>query len=348
MNNFTIKKYIVLTLRLSIAISILVHFSSVFDEIFSNSFTEIKMFKYICNVLLELFITFFICFILFGLNFYILRPFQPNKISKPLSIFFAFLVSFTIVSILSHFLFDFKNIIVPKVDIYNNGKNHVFKDFFEALVVIVSVFVIKVAYQNQQNKLEIQSLKIENLQRQYDALKNQVSPHFLFNALNSLKTLIRESPDVAQEYVNQLSSVLRYTLKANESKLVVLNDELQFVASYFYLIKMRYSHNITMVQHINDKMLMYKIPPLAIQTLIENAVKHNEISKRNPLEILIYSSDNDTLIIKNNINKKFAQESGTGLGLVNLTNQYSILANKEIEITKDDTNFIVEIPLLKS
>ena len=207
MNNFTIKKYIVLTLRLSIAISILVHFSSVFDEIFSNSFTEIKMFKYICNVLLELFITFFICFILFGLNFYILRPFQTNKISKPLSIFFALLVSFTIVSILSHFLFDFKNIIFPRVDIYNNGKNHVFKDFFEALVVIVSVFVIKVAYQNQQNKLEIQSLKIENLQRQYDALKNQVSPHFLFNALNSLKTLIRESPDVAQEYVNQLSSV---------------------------------------------------------------------------------------------------------------------------------------------
>lgn len=306
------------------------------------------MFKYICNVLLELFITFFICFILFGLNFYILRPFQTNQISKPLSIFFALLVSFTIVSIFSHFLFDFKNIIFPRVDIYSNGKNHVFKDFFEALVVIVSVFVIKVAYQNQQNKLEIQSLKIENLQRQYDALKNQVSPHFLFNALNSLKTLIRESPDVAQEYVNQLSSVLRYTLKANENKLVVLNDELQFVASYFYLIKMRYSHNITMVQQINDKMLMYKIPPLAIQTLIENAVKHNEISKRNPLEILIYSSDNDTLIIKNNINKKFAQESGTGLGLVNLTNQYSILADKEIQITKDDTNFIVEIPLLKS
>jgi LytS/YehU family sensor histidine kinase len=222
-----------------------------------------------------------------------------------------------------------------------------FKDFFVALVVIISVYVIKVIYQNQQNKLEIQTLKIENLQSQFDALKNQVSPHFLFNSLNSLKTLIRETPEVAQEYLNHLSSVLRYTLQANQNKLVSLNDELQYIESYFFLIKLRFSKNIALAIDINDKLREeYRIPPLAMQILIENAIKHNEISKRNPLEIAVYTTD-DTLVVKNNINKKYSPEPGTGLGLVNLSNQYRILSMKEIDIKNDENYFIVKIPLMK-
>ena len=340
------RKYIALTILLSLSISILVHFSRVFDETISHSSSQSSTIYFLGNILSEVLITFVICFLLFLINFYILKPFQTNRIHKPATIAIALLVSFTIVLILSHYLFQLKGLIFPRVETGRPEGAFMFKDFFVALVVIIGVYVIKVIYQNQQNRLEIQALKIENLQSQFDALKNQVSPHFLFNSLNSLKTLIRETPEVAQEYLNHLSSVLRYTLQANENKLVSLYDELQFVESYFFLIKLRFNKNISLVQKINDKLMNYKVPPLALQILIENAIKHNEISKRNSLEISVSTTDT-TLVVKNNINMKYSPEPGAGVGLVNLSNQYRILAGKEISIKKDESNFIVEIPLLK-
>ena len=346
MDNKITKKYIVLTIWLSLSISILVHFSRIFDEAISHSSMQSSTIYFICNILSELLITFVICALLFLINFFILKPLQTNRIHKPATIAIALLVSFTIVLILSHYLFELKGMIFPRVETGRHEGAFAFKDFFVALVVIISVYVIKVIYQNQQNRLEIQALKIENLQSQFDALKNQVSPHFLFNSLNSLKTLIRETPEVAQEYLNHLSSVLRYTLQANENKLVSLYDELQFVESYFFLIKLRFNKNITLVQNINDKLMNYKVPPLALQILIENAIKHNEISKRNSLEILVFTND-ENLVVKNNINKKYSPEPGAGVGLVNLSNQYMILAGKEILIKNDESNFVVEIPLLK-
>ena len=335
-----------MTIWLSLSISILVHFSRVFDEALSHSSSQSPIIYFIGNILSEVFITFVICFLLFLINFYILKPLQFNKQHTPVTILTALMVSFTIVLILSHYLFQLKGLIFPRVDTLRHEGAFMFKDFFVALVVIISVYVIKVIYQNQQNRLEIQNLKIENLQSQFDALKNQVSPHFLFNSLNSLKTLIRETPEVAQEYLNHLSSVLRYTLQVNENKLVSLDDELQFVESYFFLIKLRFNKNITLSQNIKDKVMNYKIPPLALQILIENAIKHNEISKRNSLEISVFTND-EHLVVKNNINKKYSPEPGAGVGLVNLSNQYRILAGKEILIKNDESTFVVEIPLLK-
>ena len=346
MDNKITKKYIALTIWLSLSISILVHFSRVFDEAISHSSAQSSTIYFIGNILSELLITFVVCSLLFLINFYILKPLQTDRTHRPATIVIALLVSFTIVLILSHYLFQFKGLIFPRVEAGRHEGGFMFKDFFVALVVIISIYVIKVIYQNQQNRLEIQTLKIENLQSQFDTLKNQVSPHFLFNSLNSLKTLIRETPEVAQEYLNHLSSVLRYTLKANENKLVSLNDELQFVDSYFFLIKLRFNKNITLSQNINDKLLNYKVPPLALQILIENAIKHNEISKRNSLEIFVFTND-ENLVVKNNINKKYSPEPGAGVGLVNLSNQYRILAGKEILIKNDESNFVVEMPLLK-
>jgi sensor histidine kinase YesM len=346
MSNQITRKYIVLSLWLSLAISILVHFSSLFDEFVSITFSQQMAVRFFINALLELSITFTISFILFWINFYILKPLQSNKKINWINFTLAFAVSFGVVLLLSHYLFALKKSFLPKVDIPRSGNLFITKDFFLALVVIICIYVIRLVFQNQKNRLEIQSLKIENLQRQFDALKNQVSPHFLFNSLSSLKTLIYESPEVAQEYLNHLSSVLRYTLQANENRLVSLNDELQFVESYFFLIKLRFTKNITMVQSISNELLGYKVPPLALQILMENAVRHNEISKRNPLEISIATTQNQTLIVINTINKKFTPEPGAGVGLVNLSNQYRILGDRDISIRKEDQNFIVEIPLL--
>ncbi len=340
------QKYIVLSLWLSLAISILVHFSSLFDEFVSNTFTPQVGVRFAINALFEISITFLISFILFWINFYILKPLKTFRKVNWINYTSAFIVSFGVVLLLSHYLFALKKTMIPKSDISRSENVFLTKDFFLALVVIICIYVIRLIFQNQKDKLEIQSLKIENLQRQFDALKNQVSPHFLFNSLSSLKTLINESPEVAQEYLDHLSLVLRYTLQANENRLVSLSDELQFVESYFFLIKLRFTKNISMVQSISKELLGYNVPPLALQILMENAIRHNEISKRNPLEISIATTQNQTLVVSNTINKKFAPEPGAGVGLVNLSNQYRILGDKDISIRKEDQKFIVEIPLL--
>lgn len=341
------KKHIVLSAWLSIAISILVHFSSLFDEFVSQTFTLQMFLRFAINALSEISITFIVGFILFWINFYILKPLNPIKRINWVNYTSAFVVSFIVVTFLTHYLFAIKRSFLPKMDDIPRSENvFITKDFFLALVVIICIYVIRLIIQNQKNRLEIQNLKIENLQRQFDALKNQVSPHFLFNSLSSLKTLIYESPEVAQEYLNHLSSVLRYTLQANENRLVSLSDELHFVESYFFLIKLRFTKNISMVQSINNELLGYKVPPLALQILLENAVRHNEISKRNLLEISIFTTQNKTLVVSNTINKKFAPEPGAGVGLANLSNQYRILGDQDISIRKEDQKFIVEIPLL--
>ena len=346
MTNPITRKYIILSLWLSLAISILVHFSSLFDEFVSITFSQQIAVRFVINALLELSITFTISFILFWINFYILKPLQSNKKINWINFILAFAVSFFVVLILTHYLFALKKGFLPKADIPRSGHLFITKDFFLALVVIICIYVIRLVFQNQKNRLEIQSLKIENLQRQFDALKNQVSPHFLFNSLSSLRTLINESPEVAQEYLDHLSTVLRYTLQANENRLVSLSDELQFVESYFFLIKLRFTKNISLVQSISHELLGYKVPPLALQILLENAVRHNEISKRNPLEISISTTPTKTLVVSNTINKKFAPEPGAGVGLANLLNQYRILGDQDISIRKEDQKFIVEIPLL--
>ena len=147
-------------------------------------------------------------------------------------------------------------------------------------------------------KLENEELKREALQSQFESLKNQLSPHFLFNSLTALKILINEAPDTAQNYVNSLSKALRYTLQSNEKQLVTLKEEMDFMESYLFLIRMRFDTNLLVNTSINAKYLSHRLPPLTIQTLVENAIKHNEISRRSPLRIDISTTENDSLIVK--------------------------------------------------
>jgi len=341
------KPYIKIAFWLSLSISILVHFSRIIDQIIVFDSTQIAVNLFIANILVELFITFIIPFVLFNLNYFILQPFLHNSKHTIWFTALSFVVSFAFVLIFSHLLFGLKHQFFHEIDNHKKELQFVYKDIFVAMVVIISIHAIRIVHQNQQNKTEIQALRIENLQRQYDSLKNQLSPHFLFNALNALKTLVRESPPMAQQYISNLSAVLRYTLQANEWKLISLAEEMKFVDSYFYLVKLRYNQNIMLDIDIEPQLFSYQLPPLALQILIENAIKHNEISKRHPLNITICTSDKCTLKVMNIINEKFAPENGTGIGLTNLIAQYRLLNAGEIEITKGNNTFIVEIPLIK-
>lgn len=143
----------------------------------------------------------------------------------------------------------------------------------------------------------------------------------LFNSLNTLYALVRENPDKAQDYISQLSKVMRYTLKQDsdfERSTISLQEELNFINSYIYLLKMRFEDNISFMFDIDNSLLMKKIPRMAIQLLVENAVKHNEISNRNPLHITIRTIDDETLEVANNLQPRRGATTSTGIGLSNL------------------------------
>ena len=186
----------------------------------------------------------------------------------------------------------------------------------------------------------------ENLRNQYEVLKNQLNPHMLFNSLNTLRSLVRENQDKAQDYIQELSRVLRYTLQSNESQCVSLREEMEFVSAYIFLLKMRFENNLQFDIQISNAYEEYLLPPMAVQVLIENAVKHNEISNRKPLTIHITTDDNGNLSISNDIQPKWTATSGTGIGLANLAKRYRLLFKRDIQIT-EDREFTVCIPLIE-
>ncbi|MDR2815511.1 MAG: histidine kinase [Proteiniphilum sp.] len=199
---------------------------------------------------------------------------------------------------------------------------------------------------NQEKVEENKNLAIENIKNRYNALKNQTNPHFLFNSLNSLDGLIGYDDKRAHEYVMQLSSVFRYTLQ--ELSVVKLSDELKFVKSYIYLIKIRYREAISVDIQIPDIYPDYYILPVALQTLVENAVKHNVASLKKPLHLFIKMTKDNVIIVENNIQPKLDVEEGYGLGLSNLNERYWLMFRQNINIQADDHVFRVEIPLIKN
>ena len=192
-----------------------------------------------------------------------------------------------------------------------------------------------------------QQLRTENIINQYEALKSQLNPHMLFNSLNTLYLLIRESPDKARHYLEELSKVMRYTLQDNESHSVTLREEMDFVKSYMYLLQVRYEENLQFDIRISPELLSRKLPPMALQLLmlIENAVKHNEISNRRPLTVLV-KAEGDTVEVSNPLQPKRGGTAGMGIGLANLAKRYQLLYKKEVSVQEENNRFTVILPLI--
>jgi len=190
----------------------------------------------------------------------------------------------------------------------------------------------------QQEKLKRQQLAL-----QYETLKGQVSPHFLFNNLNSLTSLISTNPDKAIDFVKKLSEVYRYVLDQKDQELVDLATELKFVESYVFLQKIRFETNLDVQIQVNPK--NFKVIPLSVQMLVENAIKHNEISDRKPLQIRIFSTDDNCLIVENQLQKKSGSE-GSGSGIQNIRERYEFFTNKKVVIFESLDRYLISIPLL--
>ncbi len=194
---------------------------------------------------------------------------------------------------------------------------------------------------------ERELLKRESLQAQLHALKTQVNPHFLFNNLNTLTSVIPENPKQAVDFVQQLSKVYRHILEVKDERMIPLKDELDVLKAYAFLLKTRFGNNLTIDIDVADEKMKKKIVPLSLQLLMENAIKHNIVSSEKPLKIDVYAV-NGELVVSNNLQKKNQVFESTGIGLDNIRNRYKLLSDKIVRVTETDTNFTVSIPLIEN
>lgn len=211
---------------------------------------------------------------------------------------------------------------------------------------INSVFVSIAFFRFWKDSIkEKEELKRESLSAEYEALKSQINPHFLFNSLNTLSSLIDENPKTANDFVQKLSSVYRYLLTQRDKEMVQIKEELAFVDAYVYLNQIRFGANLKVHVDVPKELADKKIVTLALQILIENAIKHNIISAAKPLYIYM-GIVNEKFIVKNNLQRKQVMNESNGIGLNNIVHRYSFLTESEVEITETNDEFTVALPLL--
>jgi two-component system LytT family sensor kinase len=216
--------------------------------------------------------------------------------------------------------------------------------YFMLLVILVFIArVLRFQMTRQDDIAEKELLKQQSLQNELSALKNQINPHFLFNSLNSLNSLIRDNKE-ATVFVNKLSFMYRYILQSGQQDFVTLKEELKFLESYVYLIKTRYRDRFSIQIDIDSHFLNESLPALALQLLVENAVKHNEISESNPLLVKLYI-ENDYLVVENPIRPRTTFVDSTGQGLANIDKRYLLLKQKHISISDINGIFKVKLPI---
>ncbi|HMV10670.1 MAG TPA: histidine kinase [Cyclobacteriaceae bacterium] len=216
------------------------------------------------------------------------------------------------------------------------------------ITLLISFFLHAREFFFNWRKLELDAVRLrnENLTSKYESLKSQLDPHFLFNSLNVLTNLVYADADKSARFIKQLSEVYRYVLEVRNKELVPLEEELRFVESYLYLQQIRFGDKLRVENKLEG--LSGLIPPLALQILVENAIKHNVISEDDPLTIKMYVQDNE-VVVENNFQKKTRlTEGSTGIGLDNISKRYEFLSNKRITILETPSSFLVKLPLLQS
>lgn len=221
------------------------------------------------------------------------------------------------------------------------------KSELESINSTLEQMVVERTKQLTSANTQLLKLQKENLQSQFEVLKQQVNPHFLFNSLNVLTSLIKIEPDLAEQFTEKLSKVYRYVLENKEKDLVSLSTEIEFMHSYLFLLDIRFMKKIVVEINIDKQYNEYLILPIAIQLLIENAIKHNTFSKLEPLKIEVFVDEDQNLNIVNNLKVRETKFASTGVGLRNITKRYGLITDKTPIFKQTDTLFIAKLPLLK-
>jgi len=230
--------------------------------------------------------------------------------------------------------------------------DEVIVNFMAVLVVFIITIIDWGLYllESWRNSLaEIERFRKERIEFQFEMLRNQVNPHFLFNSLNTASSLIYENQDSASKFVKQLAKVYRYVLEQQSKELVTLHEEMQFISSFIYLLELRFANNLKVEMHIDESYSKYLVLPMGLQLLVENALKHNIVSAKKPLylEIFIENEGKEYLVVRNNLQRKTQTEYSSQLGLSNIVNRYAFLTEKPVIIDESSERFTVKLPLVK-
>ena len=244
------------------------------------------------------------------------------------------------------------------VFLFSEGINHrppanmhapKFMMWFPFLLVTIIAFIVfeMQLILEEKKKLEMQKnmLEKDNIMAQYSALKNQVNPHFLFNSLNVLSTLIYKDVKQSDLFIREFSKVYRYILELNTEAVVPVKKELDVLNSYIFLQKIRYPENLVVHTNLDGIVLQKYVPPLALQSLVENAIKHNKISTQNPLQIDIIAED-DFITVSNNYQPRTEEVQSTGIGLKNLKEKYELISGLIPKFSVIDKQFVAKIPII--
>jgi len=271
-----------------------------------------------------------------------LSGFSKNLLSIIMGIFVLLIVGFVI------------DQIAPKNYLYSNEIGY--RAPGDIMIHLVgNTFLSLVCYFVFSNRYTSAALKIAwkekglleqaHLRAQLISLQQQISPHFLFNSLSTLKTMV--SDPSAKNYIVHLAGVYRYVLSFNDQHLTKLDDELKFISSYLHILNERFGDMLKVAINIQDQYRLLYLPSLSLQLLIENAIKHNVCSAEHPLYISITTNDSPALMVENNFQPKGSRMERPGMGLKNIIERYRLLVNKSVEVTNDNQKFTVTIPLIR-
>ena len=268
-------------------------------------------------------------------------PWQKNPVKHLIIEICTILIYTALVGLLFYII----NIIHP---IESFDENLRLSIFFTLMITFFNTSIYEAWYffKNwKETLLKNEKLEKENIRSQYETLKSQINPHFLFNNLNTLASLIEENPKLAVDYVQKTADYYRNILNLKDKEIITISEELELIKTFYNLQSNRYGNNLKINTYIPNNQLNSYIAPLTLQMLIENCIKHNIISKDKPLTIDIIAKDG-YLVISNNLQKRDNEQSSNKFGLKNIKERYSFLTSRNVEIIENETTFTVSIPIL--
>lgn len=340
----TIVSFVVSLVTIVPQLSLYYNHPTLFEQLYHGS---------LYGLITEGIFSFLIMTLLFIANIYIFKFNDPTQKIGKLKIVLSFITLYIVAVLLRELSEEiiFSGLVKAeqgsRIAIYS--MTHWLRDLITTVVVFFVSYAIYLSRRQNLMVIQNQELQTESAKNQYESLKNQLNPHMLFNSLNTLSTLVDESAEKSKEYIHELSYVLRYTLQESENHKVDLQQEIEYSNAYIFLQQMRYEDSLSFNIHVSETAKRKQVPPMSLQLLIENAIKHNEISSKKPLAINISTVDDEWLIVSNAIQPKFntANAHTTGIGLENLNKRYLLLFDNEIEVDKGSDTFTVKIPLIE-
>ena len=270
---------------------------------------------------------------------WVINPKKRLVIQSVLNFIFTSISLFIFMYLIHQFKFGDGRVINPKMA-------EIFKP---AVFFAFTLLSIHISYQFfralKESMIQVEKYRTQSANAQLQNLKNQISPHFLFNNLSVLTSLVYSGDKKAVNFINELSKVYRYVLENKNTELVTLNEEVDFLNNYIYLLKIRFEDSIQINININDDKKGLYLPQMCLQILIENTIQHNETSQNKALIVNIYSKNN-SLVIENNVQKRRDSVESSRSGIKNIQSRYSYFTNEKVEIFNDDKQFKVTLPLL--